>query len=286
MIFPKMPLDLITDVPTEPPGGTQRRQGPWLELLRYAHVIRYQAYASLKAEISRTYVGVLWWVLEPLLSAATMYLVFGLILAAGRPNFFAFLLIGTFTWQWFQNSVLLAATSVLNKAGVMQQVYLPKAVFPIVSLLNGTWKFFCTFLVLLVLLTFGGHGPGLPWLALPLVLAVQFLLNLAVGLPLAVWIPFFRDGTSVITALLGFLGLASGIFFRPEQVLETHAELAPFVLYNPMACLITAYRAILLDGVWPDWQALAGVSGFGIVLLGFGLLLIRRFNLTLAKASQ
>ena len=53
-----------------------------LQMFRYFHLVRFQAYASLKNEIARTYLGVFWWLLEPTLSALTFYFVFGFILPA------------------------------------------------------------------------------------------------------------------------------------------------------------------------------------------------------------
>ena len=260
------------------------------EIYRYAHVVRYQTYAGLKAEISRTYLGVAWWLLEPTFAAMTMYVVFGFLLSSAastssggsKAKFFPFLLVGTFAWQWFHNSVMLSANSIILKSAVMQQVYLPKAVFPLVSVLNGTWKFICTFSVMTLALWWLGYPPSATYLALPVVMLAQFVLNLAVGLPISVWIPYFRDGTAVIAAVLGFVGMASGIFFRPAQV---PAAYAPYVIYNPVANLLTAYRAILLDRQWPDWWALGRVMLIAAVLLSVGTALIRRFDLKLPKVA-
>ena len=266
-------------------GGVRRASLP-AEIVRYANVVRYQTYAGLRAEISRTYLGITWWLLEPTFSAMTMYVVFGFLLpsagASSKAAFFPFLLVGTFTWQWFHNSVMLSANSIVLKSGVMQQVYLPKAVFPLVSVLNGTWKFLCTFGVMTVALWLLGYPPSPAYLALPLVILLQFSLNLAVGLPLAVWIPYFRDGTAVISAVLGFVGLASGIFFRPSQV---PANYAPVVNYNPVANLLTAYRTILLERQWPDWWALGRGALVAAVLLTAGGTLVRRFDLKLPKIA-
>lgn len=271
-------------------NARHHRRGGWNELYRYAHVVRYQTYAGLKAEVSRTYLGIAWWLLEPTLGALTMHVVFGLLLNTGVPgagsrkaDFFPFLLVGTFAWQWFQNSVLLAANSIVLKAGVMQQVYLPKVIFPLVSVLNGTWKFLCTFAVMVVALWLLGYPPSVTYLALPIVMLVQFALNLAIGVPLSAWIPYFRDGITVIGASLGFLGMASGLFFRASQVPERYA---PFINYNPLANLLTAYRTILLEGRWPDVWALTRVACTAAVLLAIGVAVMRRFDLKLTKVAQ
>ncbi len=271
-------------------GGGARREGIFQDIYRYGHVVRYQTYAGLKAEISRTYLGVAWWLLEPTFAAATMYVVFGFLLsgavspsaAPAKAQFFPFLLVGTFAWQWFHNSVMLAANSIVLKSGIMQQVYLPKAIFPLVSVLNGTWKFGCTFSVMTLALWLLGYPPSPAYLALPVIMLAQFALNLAVGLPVSVWSPYFRDGTAVIAAVLGFVGMASGIFFRPHQVPPAYA---PYVNYNPVANLLTAYRTVLLDRQWPDWWALGRVALIATLLLTVGMAVMRRFDLKLTKVA-
>ena len=255
----------------------------WLKLYRYSHVVGYQAYAGLRNEIARTYIGVLWWLLEPTLNALTMYLVFGMLLSGTRrPDYLPFLLIGTFAWQWFAGSVFGAAGSIVAKAGLMQQVYLPKIIFPVVSVLNNSWKFLFAFAVLIVLVSLVHAPPGWSYAALPVVLLTQFLVNLAIGIPLAAWIPYFRDGTSVISAVLMLLSFVSGIFFSPDQVPEQY-RLA--MELNPMTIIMTAYRAIMLDGHWPNFSALAAVAGLAAVVILAGVVLLDRLDLSLPKVS-
>ena len=211
----------------QPFHGGVRGEGTWRDFHRYANVVRYQTYAGLKAEVSRTYLGVAWWLLEPTLAAVTMHIVFGLLLSSGSPS-----------------------SAIARRA----------AFFP--------------FLL--------GDPPCVPYLALPLIMLVQFGINLAVGVPLSIWIPYFRDGTTVIGALLGFLGMASGIFFRPNQVPPRYAA---YVNFNPLANLLTAYRTILLDRQWPDWWALGRVALIAMILLSVGLAMMRRFDLKLTKVA-
>ena len=254
----------------------------WLKFYRYAHVVRYQAYAGLRNEIARTYIGVMWWLLEPTLNALTLYVVFGMLLNSKRADFLPFLLVGTFSWQWFAGSVVAAAGSIVARAGLMQQVYLPKVIFPVVSVLNNTWKFLFAFAVLIVVVSVAHAPPTWAYLALPIVIGVQFLLNLAIGVPLAAWIPYFRDGTTVISAVLMLLSFISGVFFSVDQV---PAEYQWAMQLNPMAILMTSYREIMLNGAWPQWPPLLAVATGSMLALVAGFVLLDRLDLSLPKVS-
>ncbi|MBS0657432.1 MAG: ABC transporter permease [Verrucomicrobia bacterium] len=249
---------------------------------RYAHIIRFQAYASLKNEIARTYIGVFWWLLEPTLYALVMYLVVGVIFVSKTPQYLPFLLIGTFSFQWFANSVSSAANSIVSRASLMQQIYLPKVVFPIITVLGGTWKFLFAFGFLAVWVSVFYTPPSLAYCALPLVLAVNLMFNLAIAIPLSAWIPYFRDGLAVIAALMQFLGFASGLFYQTKDV---PASAQVYFHNNPIAQLLNAYRDILLYAQWPDFERLAFVAAISLVGLAGGIWLLKHLDLELPKVA-
>src|SRR5262249_61692312 len=116
----------------------------------------------------------------------------------------------------------------------------------------------------------------------PLVLFPQFLFILAIGIPLSAWIPYFRDGMSVINAVLLLLGFVSGIFFSPDQVPDQY-RLA--MELNPMSILMTSYREIMLNGAWPNFSALMGVMAVSAILIAAGVILLDRLDLSLPKVS-
>jgi lipopolysaccharide transport system permease protein len=254
----------------------------WLKIYRYYHVVVYQAYAGMRNEIARTYIGVLWWLLEPTLYALTMYLVFSTLFTSRRPDFLPFLLIGTFSWQWFAGSIGGAANSIVAKAGLMQQVYLPKIILPIVNVLNTSWKFLFAFTILIVVVSVSHAAPSWPYFALPAVMFVQLLLNLAIGIPLAAWIPYFRDGSAVISAVLTLMGFLSGVFFSPDQVPERYRMAMEL---NPMTIVMTSYRGVMLDGAWPQWPPLGAVALGSALVIVAGVFLLDRLDLSLPKVS-
>ena len=45
----------------------------------YLDLIWYKVYAELSAEAARTWLGILWWVIEPVLYMSVFYLIFGII---------------------------------------------------------------------------------------------------------------------------------------------------------------------------------------------------------------
>lgn len=244
-------------------------------MLRQADVIRYQVLAELRAEMDRAYFGLIWWVAEPILYMAVFYVVFSLLFDRGGPDFVPFLLCGLVAWRWFDASIRTGANSILLNGSLMNQVYLPKLIFPLVTVLANTIKFIIILVLLLAFLMLYGLEPSASWVALPVLIAVQFMV-VAVGASfLALLVPFFPDLNILINNAMTLLLFVSGVFFSIKD-LPSNAQTIFYL--NPMAVLIEAYREVLIDGIWPHWIQLAAVVLGCLVFGAIVLRLAKRFD--------
>ncbi len=235
---------------------------------RYRELILFKAFADLTAEASRTYLSFLWWIFDPILSMSVYYFVFGILLQRGTDDYIPFLLVGLVTWQWLINTVNHGMTSIWGNAGLMNQVYLPKTVFPSVIILMDMFKFLIVFCLIIIFLWIYGFGINITYLALPPLLVVQLLFITALTWFIAAIIPFVPDLRFFVQAALQLVFFLSGIFFSPSGIPE---NLRKYFYFNPMANLIEDYRNILMHNQWPDWGALgiiAALSLVGIYLSG------------------
>jgi lipopolysaccharide transport system permease protein len=242
---------------------------------RHIELICYKAYASLRAETTKTYVGFLWWIFDPILFMAIFYLVFGLLLQRGTEDFVTFLLVGLVSWRWFQNSISNGAAAILNGQQLMRQVYLPKLVFPLVAILMDVFKFALVLALLLVYLWLRDYPIGMAYLALPILLAVQLLLTAALTCLVAALVPMLPDLRYLVTHILQVMLFTSGIFYSGEMIPE---NFQPYFYLNPMANLIEDFRAVLMHGLWPHWAALVKIALFSVLLLMVAWTIIARYD--------
>ena len=75
-----------------------------MEIKRYLEIIYYKTYADLRSEASRSYLGFVWWILEPVLYMSVFYLVFSVIRGQKDEDFILFLLVGLVSWKWFASN--------------------------------------------------------------------------------------------------------------------------------------------------------------------------------------
>ena len=249
---------------------------------RIKDIIYYKTYAELKAEAQRYYLGMLWWLIEPVLYMLVFYFVFGVLFQRGTEEFVAFLLTGLVFWQWFQSTVMQSADSLPANRALLNQVSVPKYTFPAVVMLKNTAKFGVVLVILVLFLLAYGIEPTASWLAAPLVLAVggAFIAGLSV---LVAWItPFVPDLRVLLDNGMRALLFMSGIFYDIDTF---EAPQRLIFQLNPVAVVIDNLRTVLLEARFPDWWHLAGVLLLGAVAGIAGFAAMRASESSYAKIA-
>jgi lipopolysaccharide transport system permease protein len=248
---------------------------------RYWDIIIYRTYAELKSEAQLSYMGYVWWILEPLLNTVLFFVIMAAVLNEARMDMLPFLLVGSIIWQWLNASLMGAANSIVDAGGMLKQIYLPKAVLPLISIFTSTWKFMFIFLLLLISVWASGHPPTAAYACLPLLLLLEFVVIVALALPLAAIMPYFPDARITVDAVLRSVLLISGIFFPASQLPPAYRV---YFHLNPMADLIEAFRAVLLHGDWPRWHLMGYVALLSLCGLAVTAWLYTRVDRSIVKA--
>jgi lipopolysaccharide transport system permease protein len=144
-------------------------------------------------------------------------------------------------------------------------------------ILADATKFLVAFVLLLVFLWIFGLAPGGSYAALPLTLALNFLLIVGLIYPIAAVMPFVPDLYVIVENLLRVLFFVSGVFFEIES-LAISDKVKAVLAHNPLAAAIGAHRAILLEHRWPEWSALVAVGLPGAIGLVAGLIVMARYD--------
>lgn len=245
-------------------------------LRKQLQLIWYKAYSDLLAEASRGSLGLLWWVLEPLLYLGAFYIVFELAFKRGVEGFVPFLLIGLVSWKWFASSITNASNSISLARGLISQVYIPKIMFPAAIICVTTIKFLIIFTLLLLFIILYGYQPDLYWLAIPVVVLMQLLVIAGSATLVAAVVPVLPDLKLIIDNALLLLFFLSGIFFDLSQLDGTTA--GNILALNPISIVIDSYRAVLLEHSWPAWGSVLYVVACSVIMLLLSLTLYKRLD--------
>ncbi|MEU2109536.1 ABC transporter permease [Streptomyces sp. NPDC019507] len=243
------------------------------------HFILAFSQAKLTAQYSQAKLGQLWQVATPLLNALVYYLIFGLILGAGRGMskevYIPFLVTGVFVFTFTQTSVMAGVRAISGNLGLVRALHFPRASLPVSFALQQLQQLLFSMIVLVLIVVAFGSYPSLSWLLVLPALALQFVFNVGMALIMARMGSKTPDLAQLMPFIMRTWMYGSGVMFSIKVMLaDKPAWIAEVLMYNPAAIYMDLIRFALIDGydssnlpshVWLAgglWALLLGVAGF------------------------
>ena len=160
---------------------------------KYRNLLVELVKKDIKLKYRSSYLGVVWTMLEPLLTMVVLTLVFSRLLGKGTRDFPVYILTGRLLYSFFSNGTKAALRAVRANAGMIKKVYVPKYMYPFASVLSGYVIFLISLVVLAIVAVVRGVYPTLQlfWIFVPLVQIL--IITTGVGMILATMAVFFRD---------------------------------------------------------------------------------------------
>lgn len=251
------------------------------DLWRYRELLLFLAWRDVKVKYKQTVVGLLWVIVQPVMTMLIFTFVFGRL--AGLPSqgipYPLFVLSGLVVWQYFASSLTGSTTSVVGAGGLISKVYFPRLLVPLATVIGGLVDFLVACALLAGLMVW--YDQPLAWrmLALPAFVLLAMLTALSIGLWLSMLNVQFRDVQFTVPFL-------TQIWLFCSPVAYAHGLIPPnfrllFAL-NPMTIVIDGFRWALL-GADPAFRGVNLVSiGVVIVLFVGGLIYFKHAEKTFA----
>ena len=256
------------------------RVGYRRKIAHFFDLLRVLVDRDMKLLYKRSALGIAWTLINPLLQLAVFSFVFRSVIPVNIPQFSSFAFSGLLIWTWSQTALFQATGLITSNKALIRQPNFPTAILPVVTTMTGLIHFLLALPVLIIFLAVDGIRPSSTLFLLPLLMVIQFVLTVGLAYPLAALNVTFRDTQHTLGVILQMLFYLTPIFYDLNSVPK---EFQPFYQLNPMVPLLGAYRAILLKGTQPDWQALLIVSLMVAVILPLGLAIFRRQSNTFVE---
>lgn len=237
---------------------------------RYNFLLQELVKKGIKLKYRRSYLGIVWTLLEPLLTMMVLTFVFGDLL--GRSSklypFPVYVLTGRLLYTYYSGATKVCARSIRTNSSMIKKVYVPKYLYPLSSVLYNYIIFLISLIVLVGVAAYLGVKPSWYMLQAVVPLILLFLLALGSGMLLSTLGVFFRDVEYLWDVALMLIMYTSAIFYFPEKLLST--EKAVVLKINPLYCIIANFRHSIF-GEPMDMQMLLYSVGFSAVLLVVGI---------------
>ena len=269
--MPIAPAGSASAAPPLPYYDSAARSAPFVEegqaLLRYRDLIVQLVSRSVKARYKRSFLGVAWTMVNPLLTMTVLTLVFSQLFRAPAREYALYVLSGLVMWNFFAQSTMAAMSDLLWGGGLITRVFLPKSVFALAALGTGLVNLLLALVAYAVIALVLGVPPTWSWLLLPIPILAVGLFALGIALALSAAAVYFADVMPtyevLLTAWLYLTPVIYPIGLLPESV-------QAWLQWNPMFWYVQAFRAVLYEGRLPDGGTLAVAFGAGLAALALG----------------
>ena len=218
------------------------------DLKKYRYYIAYSVKSNLKAELSNTVLGYLWWLLDPLLHMMIYTFLVQVIFKRSTPAFPLYVFCALLPWK-VATSVLSQSTGCIrSNAGIIKQVYLPKFTLPLIIIFTNSIKLLFGLFLLIMMLVM--YKIPFTWHIIEFIPAfvVFFLFFYSLGLLFAHIGVLFDDMTHLIGYLIMFWFFASPGIWSLDLLPE---RLSRIIWLNPNVTFFMSFRNALMYGKSP-----------------------------------
>ncbi len=257
------------------------------DLYLYKSFIFQSVRNELISRFSRSKLGGLWMIINPLSQVLIYTLILSHILAAKLPGiesqyaYAIYLMAGLLGWTLFNEIISRCLNTFIEHGNLIKKMSFPRVTLPAIAVGSCLINNFFLFISMLGIFVLLGHqfNMAMLWL-IPLTLVVV-VFSLGIGLILGVMNVFLRDIGQVTPIILQMLFWFTPIVYPVIIIPEAYRH---WLNLNPMYPISNAYQQILVYGNSPQWGGVLIILAAGIILCIVGLFMFRRSSAEMVDA--
>lgn len=207
---------------------------------------------EIKVKYKNSILGILWTMVAPAITLSIYWVVFGLLLKNGIPDFVIYLASGLLVWTFFANSTMMATAVIVARSGIVKKVSFPREILSIATVGSQSTYLLLQWVVLAIFMALLGHAPA--WSALPLVpvaFATVLLFAVALAVLLSAVNVYFRDTQHLVEIAIQAWFWLTPIVYAYWHSVHGHGAkvLAWLYLANPMTPVVLGFQRALYGRV-------------------------------------
>lgn len=257
---------------------------------------------DLRVRYSRSALGYLWTLIDPLSMALVYSFVFGVIWASkpkpGEPMaqrfhntdgvpIVLFIVAGMLAWNWFNNVINESSRALYAERLLVRSTNLPRELWVARVVISKGIEHLLSLPILIgfVIFYWARGEISVSWELvywLP-ALVIEFILLMGMGLVIAPVSALVDDFIRIVRILLRVLFYLTPIIYSIHLLAEKAPWAQNIMQFNPLTGIIDMYRAGFVSEHGPDWHAWIIAFALSLVWLAFGSWVFRKLEPAILK---
>lgn len=258
-------------------GGRTKLVLDFQELYRYRDLFLTLSWRDFRVRYAQTSIGLLWALLQPIITLLILSLVFGRFVGVQAPvPYILFTVSGMSVWTYFSYVMTNSGSSIISSQEMVKKIYFPRLIIPLSKAAVGLIDLGITLVILAGLMIYYKITPTSNiWFA-PLFILVSMIAALSVGIWLSALTVRYRDFQHIVPFIVQIGLYITPIAYPAEFAVKQLPKWASTLYYlNPLAGIVQGFRWSLFGGSPPG--NLIWVSLFMVIILFFsGLFYFRK----------
>ena len=240
---------------------------------QFAFVVRQLTAREIKRKYARSYLGIVWSVLNPLLSMAVLSLIFSQLFRRSIENYPIYYLTGYILWQTFTGATNAAMTTLVDNKMLLLKVKFPMDLFILTRVYTALINLGYSLVAYVLMLVVFQVTPKWTMLFSPVVIFCLIVFSLGISYMLATAYVFFGDIKHLYSVVLTLWMYCSAIFYPVEQL---QGFIRVVIWNNPLYTYIHCLRKAVMYGTLPDTVEFLQMILWAVAIYGLGYGIFRR----------
>ena len=223
------------------------------DIVRKRGLILDLAKADFRKRFVGSYFGVVWMFIQPVVTVAIYYFVFGVGFRSGDPiegvPYVLWLVPGIVPWFFFSEALNMGTNCLQEYSYLVKKVVFKVEVLPVIKLISSLMVHAFFVVIMIAMALCYGRAPMATWIQVIYYTFAASMLALGIGYFTCAVNVFFKDMAQIVGICLQF-----GMWLVPIMYQETMFADIPLVLtllkFNPFYYIVAGYRDSILTGHW------------------------------------
>ncbi len=239
---------------------------------QHIYAMRELTKREIKRKYARSYLGIVWSVLEPLLNMILISFMFSYVFDKGIENYPVYYFTGYIIVSFFSTATTTAMTALKDNKNLMLKTKLPRRTFILsrvyTALINT--GFSCIAYVFLIIV----FRIQITWTIALFPVNIFFLTLFAIGVSylISIWFVFQSDASNIYGTILHIFTMFAALYYSIDSL---SPGVRQFIRFNPIYTYVNIARDVLIYGRLSEMQYWIQMVAWGAGMFFIGRLIFK-----------